>query len=91
MAPLAFAAGAHVSFARLARVMVVPSATKFSSPSLAPLESESTHRSPADGAWRVAETIVSLSTSVYPNSDATNTCELSSLTVTVKSEAVGRS
>ena len=91
VAPLAFAAGAHVSLARLAKVTVSPFAIAASSPFTAPLESESTHSVPAEAAWRVAETIASPSTSVYPNSEATNTCELSSLTVTVKSAAVGRS
>ena len=97
VAPFAFAAGSHVNFARLAVVIVSPFETAASSPVIspssavpapAPLSSQSV---PADAACRVAETIVSLSTSAYPNSEAAKTCELSSLTVTVKSAAVGRS
>ena len=91
VAPFALAAGAHVSFARLAVVTVLPLAMADSSPLTAPLSSESTHSVPAEAAWNVTKAIASLSTSAYPNSDAANTCELSSLTVTVKSAAVGRS
>ena len=91
VAPFALAAGAHVSFARLAVVTVLPLAMADSPPLTAPLSSESTHSVPADAAWNVTEAIASLSTSAYPNSEAVNTCELSSLTVTVKSAAVGRS
>ena len=91
VAPFAFAAGAQVSFARFPVVTVLPLAIAASAPFTVPLSSESTHSVPADAACRVAETIVSLSTSAYPNSEAAKTCELSSLTVTVKSAAVGRS
>ena len=52
VAPFALAAGAHVSFARLAVVTVLPLAMADSPPLTAPLSSESTHSVPAEVALK---------------------------------------
>ena len=97
VAPLAFAAGAHVSLASAAVATVFPLAMADSPPFTTPSSAvpppfpSSTQRVPADAAWKVTKAIASSSTSVYPNSEAVKTWALSSFTVTVKSAAVGRS